>query len=130
MINPNDLSRYYERKPILITGGLGFLGSNLAHALVALGAKVTLLDPLFPQYGGNLFNIEEIADRVAVVREDIRNQSILDLLIPEHELIFHIAAQTSHVDSLKEPFYDLDINCKGTLMILETIRARAPKAKI
>ncbi len=125
-----EIQAYYQKKKILITGGLGFLGSNLAHALTNTGSCVTLLDPLFPEYGGNRFNVSEIEDRVGVILEDIRNEKLMESLVQEHEIIFHIAGQTSHIDSLKDPFLDLDINCRGTLILLEAVRKFNPKAKI
>jgi UDP-glucose 4-epimerase len=125
-----DLERFYKGRRILITGGLGFLGSNLAHALVEMGARVSVVDALYPEYGGNRFNVEEIKNRIAIVVDDIRNQELMEKLIPEHEMVFHIAAQTSHIDSMKNPFKDLEYNCKGTLVLLEAIRKLAPDLKL
>ncbi len=128
-MNEKEIGRFYYGKRVLITGGLGFLGSNLAHALVERGSHVTLLDSLLPQFGGNPFNVATIKDRVAIVVDDIRNESILKTLIPEHQFIFHIAGQASHVDSLADPLLDMDINCRGTLLILEAIRHGSPKSQ-
>jgi UDP-glucose 4-epimerase len=126
----SEIEKHYQKKKILITGGLGFLGSNLAHALAEKGACVTLVDPLFPEYGGNRFNVAGIEDRVGIIIDDIRSEKLMQSLVKEHELIFHIAGQTSHIDSLKDPFLDLDINCRGTLILLEAVRKFNPKAKI
>lgn len=120
----------YGGKNVLITGGLGFLGSNLAHALVPLRARVTLLDALLPLYGGNPFNVEGIADRVRVVRGDIRDAAVVDDLVAGQDTIFNFAAQVSYLDSLKDPFTDWDINALGHLRVLEAVRRRAPRAKI
>lgn len=125
-----DYRDFYRGKKILITGGLGFIGSNLAHALVPLGARVTLLDALLPQYGGNPFNVREIADRVRVVQGDIRDPRILAAEVPETDVLFNLAAQVSYVDSMVEPFLDVDINCVGHLHVLETVRRLAPEAKV
>lgn len=129
-MDERDLQKFYSGKRVLITGGLGFLGSNLAHALVERGCRVTVLDPLFPEYGGNPFNVEEIKSRLGILIDDVRNEALLEKLAPEHDLVFHIGAQTSHVDSMKDPFKDLDINCRGTLVLLEAFRKFSPDAKI
>jgi len=121
---------FYKDKKILITGGLGFLGSNLAIALVKLGAKVTLLDAMLPLYGGNYFNIEEIKDEVEVIIGDIRDGRVMESAVKEKELIFHIAAQTSHIDSMSDPFLDIDINCRGNIVLLEACRRFNPGIKI
>lgn len=121
---------FYENKKILITGGLGFLGSNLAISLVRAGAGVTLLDAMLPLYGGNLFNIEEIKDKVEVIIGDIRDSELLGEVVRGKDLIFHIAAQTSHIDSMVDPFLDVDINCRGNIVFLESCRKFNPGVKI
>jgi UDP-glucose 4-epimerase len=123
-------SLYYKNKNILITGGLGFLGSNLAHLLVKKGAVVTLIDNLNPLYGGNFFNINGIEDKVKLIINDVRNQEIITELIKSTEIIFHFAAQVSYIDSLSMPHEDLSINAESTLQILELCRKHNPKAKI
>lgn len=125
-----DYRSWYRGKNVLITGGLGFIGSNLTHALIELGASVTTLDALLPQYGGNPFNLSEITDRVHVVKGDIRDPTALQMVVPGSEVIFNLAAQVSYTDSLTEPFLDVDINCVGQLRLLETVRASAPRAKV
>ena len=103
----------------MITGGLGFIGSNLAHQLVALGADVLLVDSLIPDYGGNLFNIDGIADRVRVNVADIRQQTTMNYLVRDRDVIFSLAGQVSHIDSMRDPYTDLDINCRSQLTVLE-----------
>jgi UDP-glucose 4-epimerase len=106
----------------MITGGLGFIGSNLARQLVGLGADVLLVDSLIPDYGGNLFNIEEIASRVHVNIADIRMQPTMEVLVRDRDVIFNLAGQVSHIDSMNDPYTDLEINCRAQLSILEACR--------
>ena len=117
-----DHRAFYTGRRVLITGGLGFIGSNLARALVALGADVLLVDALIPEYGGNLFNIADIRDRVTVNISDIRNESITKRLVADREVIFNLAGQVSHIDSMRDPYTDLDINCRAQLSLLEACR--------
>ena len=114
----------------MITGGLGFIGSNLAHQLVALGADVLLVDSLIPDYGGNLFNVDGIADRVRVNVADIRQQSTMNYLVKDRDVIFNLAGQVSHIDSMKDPYADLEINCRSQLTILEACRYNNPGVKV
>jgi len=119
-----------QGKNILITGGLGFLGSNLAFKLVDLGAQVTLLDAMIPGYGGNLFNISPARAKLTVNFADVRDASVMDYLVRERDIIFHLAAQVSHVKSLTDPFPDIDINIKGTAILLEACKKNNPGAVI
>lgn len=121
---------YYKNKNILITGGLGFIGSNLAIKLVELGADVTIIDALISQYGGNLYNIEPIKDRVKVVRGDIREKKVIDKMIKDKDIIFNLAGTLSHIDSMTDPMTDLEINCRAQLSLLESVRNYNPKVKI
>ncbi len=121
--------RFTDRK-VLITGGLGFIGSSLAGRLVGLGAQVTLVDSLIPQYGGNLFNIEAIKGRVRVNITDVRDPHAMTYLIKGHDYLFNLAGQTSHLDSMSDPFTDLDINSTAQLSILEACRKHNPGLKI
>jgi UDP-glucose 4-epimerase len=121
---------FYRGRRVMITGGLGFIGSNLAHALVGLGAKVLLVDSLIPEYGGNLFNISGIEDRVRVNVADVRQQSTMNYLVRGHDVIFNLAGQVSHIDSMQDPFTDLDINCRSQLSILEACRRNNPAVKV
>ena len=121
---------FYKGRRVMITGGLGFIGSNLAHQLVGLGADVLLVDSLIPDYGGNLFNIESIADRVRVNVADIRQQSTMNYLVKDRDVIFNLAGQVSHIDSMRDPYSDLEINCRSQLTILEACRYNNPSVKV
>jgi UDP-glucose 4-epimerase len=114
----------------MITGGLGFIGSNLAHRLVQLGADVLLVDSLIPDYGGNLFNIAGIEDRVRVNIADVRQASTMNYLVKDRELIFNLAGQVSHIDSMRDPQTDLEINCRSQLTLLEACRHHNPDTKV
>ncbi len=120
----------YHGKHILITGGLGFIGSNLAKALVGQGAHVTLVDSLIPQYGGNPFNIDDIADQVTVNVCDVRDPFAMAYLLRGKDYLFNLAGQTSHMDSMTDPQTDLDINANAQLSILEACRESNPGIKI
>jgi len=122
--------KFYKNKKVAITGGLGFLGSNLAHELVRLGAKVTIIDAMLPLYGGNLFNVHEIQDQVQIFYDDIRDEKAMQTHLKNQDMVFHIANQTSHVDSMTDPFLDVDINCRGNLVFLEACRTQNPDMKI
>lgn len=124
------MSESWDGRRVLITGGLGFLGSNLALRLVELGAQVTLVDSMLPLYGGNLFNIAPIRERVQVNFSDIRDRHSMNYLVHERDVIFHLAGQVSHVDSVLDPFTDVDININGTLSVLEACRQFNPGAKV
>jgi UDP-glucose 4-epimerase len=120
----------YLDKFVLITGGLGFIGSNLARALVAQGAKVTLVDSLIPQYGGNPHNIADIRDQVTVNVCDVRDPFAMSYLLQGKDYLFNLAGQTSHMDSMSDPQTDLDINATAQLSILEACRKTNPGIKI
>jgi len=120
----------YSGKEILITGGLGFIGSNLARSLVAQGANLTLVDSLIPQYGGNAFNIDDIKNKVAVNICDVRDTFAMEPLIQGKDYLFNLAGQTSHLDSMTDPHTDLDINAAAQLSILEVCRKENPDIKI
>jgi UDP-glucose 4-epimerase len=120
----------FEGAHVLITGGLGFIGSNLAERLVTMGAHVTLVDSLIPEYGGNLFNIGCFADRVRVNISDVRDDHSMKYLIQGQDYLFNLAGQTSHMDSMSDPFTDLEINCLAQLSILEVCRKYNPSVKI
>ena len=121
---------FYRNRPVMITGGLGFIGSNLAHRLADLGADVLLVDSLIPDYGGNLYNIEDIKDRVRVNIADVRQQSTMNYLVRHVDVIFNLAGQVSHIDSMRDPYTDLEINCRSQLSLLEACRRNNPKAKV
>jgi UDP-glucose 4-epimerase len=115
---------------VLITGGLGFIGSNLAIRLVEQGAQVTLVDAMIPEYGGNLFNIEPVREHVTVNFGDICDRLAMDWLVRDKDFVFHLAGQVSHVMSLTDPFPDIEYNIKGTTVVMEAIRRHAPQAKV
>src|ERR687895_798023 len=121
---------FYKGRKVMITGGLGFIGSNLAHRLVALGADVLLVDSLIPEYGGNLFNIAGIENRVTVNVADVRQASTMNYLVQGREVIFNLAGQVSHIDSIRDPHTDLEINCRSQLTLLEACRHHNPRAKV
>ena len=125
-----DYRDFYRGRKVMITGGLGFIGSNLAAQLVALGADILLVDSLIPDYGGNLFNIDGIADRVTVNVADIRQQSTMNVLVRDRAVIFNLAGQVSHIDSMRDPYSDLEINCRSQLTILEACRYNNPGVKV
>lgn len=120
----------YAHVKVLITGGLGFIGSNLARALVEQGAFVTLVDSLIPQYGGNVFNIDDIRDKVTVNVCDVRDPFAMAYLLQDKDYLFNLAGQTSHMDSMSDPQTDLDINATAQLSILEACRKTNPGIKI
>jgi len=120
----------WSGKSVLITGGLGFLGSNLAIRLVREGARVCLCDAMLEGYGGNLANISEVRADVDVQFSDVRDENVMGQLAAGREVVFHLAAQVSHVMSLSNPYPDIDINIKGTAALLEACRKRNPGAVI
>ncbi len=117
-----DFETAYRGKKVLITGGLGFIGSNLAHALVQLGAEVTALDSLIPIYGGNPFNVHDIRERMTVNIGDVRDPHAIRYLLQGQDFLFNLAGQTSHLDSMEDPHTDLEINATSQLSILEACR--------
>ncbi|PAW81954.1 MAG: NAD-dependent epimerase [Opitutia bacterium Tous-C8FEB] len=125
-----NLRRTYAGRRVLITGGLGFIGSNLARALVGLGARVSIVDSLVPEYGGNRRNLAGIASRVRVHLADVRDWPRLPDLIRGQDFLFNLAGQTSHMDSMTDPQTDLDINCRAQLAILEACRQHNPGIRI
>jgi UDP-glucose 4-epimerase len=126
----SDYRDSYRGRRVMITGGLGFIGSNLARALADLGADVLLVDSLIPDYGGALINIRDIEDRVRVNVADIRQQSTMNYLVRDREIIFNLAGQVSHIDSMRDPYTDLDINCRSQLTVLEACRRNNPDVKV
>ncbi|HYB43542.1 MAG TPA: NAD-dependent epimerase/dehydratase family protein [Candidatus Methylomirabilis sp.] len=129
MTDPTELGRFRDKR-VLITGGLGFIGSNLGRRLVDLGARVELLDSLVPEYGGNLFNIAGLEDRVRVNVSDVRDAHSMRYLIRGQDYLFNLAGQTSHQDSMDDPYTDLEINCRAQVSILEACRAHNPEVTV
>lgn len=123
-------SDFYTGKHVLVTGGLGFIGSNLARRLVDLGANVTLVDSLIPDYGGNLFNLDGYADRLRINIADVRDPYSMRALVQGQDLLFNLAGQVSHMDSMTDPYTDLEINARSQLSILEACRYENPDVKV
>ena len=120
----------YKDKSVLVTGGLGFIGSNLCRALVRDNAKVTVVDSLIPLYGGNRFNVADIKDQIDINISDVRDVHGMEHLIQNQDYLFNLAGQTSHLDSMQDPQTDLEINAAAQLSILESCRAHNPDIKI
>ena len=130
-INLKDrLLKTYKNKKVLITGGLGFIGSNLAIKLCELGADVIIVDSLIEDYGGNMFNIEPVKDKVMVNIADVRDESSMNYLVKGKDFIFNLAGQVSHIDSMINPFVDLEINCRSQLSMLEACKKNNKDVKI
>lgn len=121
---------FYRGRRVLITGGLGFIGSNLARTLADLGADVLIVDSLLTDYGGNLFNIAGYESRLRVNIADIRQGTTMSYLVRDREVIFNLAGQVSHIDSMRDPHTDLEINCRSQLTLLEACRLRNPLTKV
>lgn len=117
-------------KRILVTGGLGFIGSTLAIAEVKRGCRVTIVDALLPQYGGNRFNVHPVKDVVEIIIGDVRDRRLIEKLVRKKDVIYSLAGTLSHVDSMTDPFTDLDVNCVSQLSLLESCKTFNPDAVI
>lgn len=124
------LESFFAGKRVLITGGLGFIGSTLARRLADLEAQVILVDSLIPEYGGNLFNVSGYEDRLRVNIADVRDEFSMDYLVRGQDVLFNLAGQTSHLDSMTDPYTDLEINARSQLSILEACRKHNPTIAI
>lgn len=124
------MSEEFRNRKVLITGGLGFIGSNLARRLASFGANVTAVDSMVPEYGGNLFNAADMEGRLTVNISDVRDAHSMKYLVRGQDFLFNLAGQTSHMDSMTDPFTDLEINSKSQLSILESCRQHNPEVKI
>jgi UDP-glucose 4-epimerase len=125
-----DYRDFYRGRRVLLTGGLGFIGSNLARQLAALNADVLIVDSLLSDYGGNLFNVAGIEDKVRVNIADVRQGTTMSYLVRGRDVIFNLAGQVSHIDSMRDPHTDLEINCRSQLTILEACRQQNPDTKV
>ena len=121
---------YYAGRRVMVTGGLGFIGSNLARRLVNIGARVLVVDSLFADYGGNLFNIHGIENQITVKVVDVRDEPAMDVLVRDCDTIFNLAGQVSHIDSMTDPYTDLEINCRAQLSMLEACRKYNPAVRV
>jgi len=130
MADSKFLARSFVGRGVLITGGMGFIGSNLARALVGLGAKVTVVDAMIPEYGGNRRNLAGLAGKIRMHRIDVREHAKLAQLVRGQEFLFNLAGQTSHMDSMTDPETDLEINCRAQLALLEACRKNNPAVRI
>ena len=120
----------YSGSRVLITGGAGFIGSRLARRLVTLGADVTVVDSMIPEYGGNFANLSEVASRINLNISDVRDIHSMRHLVRGVDFLFNLAGQTSHMDSMADPYTDLDINTRAQLFILEAVRHHKPDARV
>lgn len=125
-----EIDRAFAGRRVLITGGLGFIGSTLARRLAHAGAHLIVVDSLIPAYGGNLFNLDGYADRITINIADVRDEYSMDYLVRGQDVLFNFAGQTSHLDSMSDPYTDLDINVRSQLSILEACRKHNPGIKI
>ena len=119
-----------SNQKVLITGGMGFIGSNLARRLIKYDNQVTVADSLIPEYGGNFRNLYDLQDQVTINLSDVRDPFSINELIKDQNYLFNLAGQTSHLDSMENPFTDLDINAKAQLSILEACRKNNPDIRI
>ncbi len=127
---PAEHREHYRGRRVLVTGGLGFIGSNLARQLVDLGADVLIVDAMIPDYGGNRFNIAGVEDRVRVEIADLRDEAAMAGAVRDREIVFNLAGQVSHIDSMRDPYTDLDINCRAQLSLLEACRRCNPAIRV
>src|SRR4029450_4906540 len=125
-----DYRAFYRGRRVMITGGLGFIGSNLAAQLVDLGADGLLVDSLIPDYGVNRFNIDGIAERVRVNVADVRQQSTMNYLVRDRDVIFNLAGQVSHIDSMRDPYTHLEIKCRSQRPVSDSCRYNNPQTKV
>lgn len=125
-----ERTTFFDDKRVLITGGLGFIGSNLAERLVQENAVVTIVDSMVPGFGANMANVEPFAERVRVNISDLRDNHSLRFLVRDQDVIFHLAGQVSHGDSMRDPQLDLDVNCVATINLVEACRHCNPTARL
>lgn len=130
MDSPKKIRMFFKDKNILITGGAGMLGSNLAYKLVSMGSRVTILDALLPLYGGDRFNIAGIRKPNRFVKGNILDRKLIERLVKGKDIIFSLAAQADYLKSNEMPLEDLDINTKAQLILLNACLMHNKRAKI
>jgi len=129
-VNLDKFLQAYQGKKIIITGGLGFIGSSIAIKLAGIAREITLVDSLIPEYGGNVFNIEPVKDKVKINIADVRDEASMNALVKDKDFMFNMAGTLSHIDSMTNPYLDLEINCRSQLTILEACRKNNLDIKI
>lgn len=122
--------KIFKGTKVLITGGYGFIGSNLAIRVAELGAQPIILDAMLPDYGGNIFNLRPVRNKVMINLEDIRDEHFMNYIVRDVDYVFHLAGQVCHVKSLSDPFPDIDINIKGTAILMEALKNNNRRAKV
>jgi UDP-glucose 4-epimerase len=127
--DPTSLALYRDAT-VMVTGGLGFIGSNLARRLVQLGAKVIVVDAMIPHLGGNLANLSDLQGQLQIQFLNLSDATSLAVLVPDCKFIFNLAGNVSHLDSMHDPITDLESNVRAQIVLLETCRRHAPEAKI
>ncbi|MFN8513364.1 MAG: NAD-dependent epimerase/dehydratase family protein [Thermomicrobiales bacterium] len=130
MTPPDAFGGAFADAPVLITGGLGFIGSTLARRLASLGARVTVVDSMLPGAGGNLANLADIRDRVQINISDVRDPNSFRYLVRGQRYLFNLAGQVSHIDSMRDPFTDLEINARSQLSMMEACRHHNPDIRV
>jgi UDP-glucose 4-epimerase len=123
-----ELASRYAGKDCLVTGGLGFIGSNVALTLLAGGAEVTVVDSLEPRHGGDRRNLEGADTEVVVA--NIADRDAVAGPLERADFVFNLAGQVSHLDSMTDPLRDLDINGRSQLAFLEHVRHVNPRAVV
>src|SRR4051794_12753780 len=113
----------YRGRRALVTGGLGFIGSNLVRRLIDLGVEVSVLDSLMPEQGGSNFNVRDILGRIEVHNADMRDRKVISHLVGGVDFVFNLAGSVSHLDSMQQPLRDLELNCAAHVVLLEACRA-------
>jgi UDP-glucose 4-epimerase len=121
---------FYRGAKVLVTGGLGFIGSNLVRRLAESGSDVTAIDSMLPNTGASLANLKDIEDKVRIRTVDLRDAAQIASLVPEHDIVFNLAGKSSHLDSMNDPLADMEANVHSHVVLLEACRRHIPDARI